>query len=129
MVLFEAVEQGELQTVKNALSMGVDVNTCDPYAGHLTPLMCAAYHTGSQAAIWKELLARGANPNMVDDEGGTALRRAVGFGNDALVMALLKKGAIVTPEDLGHTWDRIADTSKLKLKKSTVKALEKELVP
>jgi len=66
---------GRHETIEALLSAGADVNIKGEF-GH-TPLMNAIIndHTG----MIKLLLKHGANPNLIDSEGCTALMHAVGY--------------------------------------------------
>ena len=118
LALFEAVEEGDLDEVTRLLDLGNDVDICDPCAGNISLLMSSA---SCDHDVWRLLLARGATPNTVDDEGGTALHRACMTGNDKLVRELLKAGAIVAPDFFGKTPFHHMHG----LKAATVKALRK----
>ena len=116
--LFEAVEEGDLDEVARLLASGVSANTSDPRLGNLSVLMSSASSPGAGGA-WKLLLEQGAEPNLVDDDGGTALLRACMMGNDEQVLGLLAKGAIVGSDFSGaNPFDY-----KHKLMAATIQAL------
>jgi ankyrin repeat protein len=64
-----AAGRGQTAIVQRLLDAGVDVNAA--YHNHLTALMWAAGY--DQAATASMLLARGANRDLRDDRGKTAL--------------------------------------------------------
>ncbi|MDP2815339.1 MAG: ankyrin repeat domain-containing protein [Rectinemataceae bacterium] len=102
--LMQAVEKGDINTVKQLLDKGVDLNEIG-YADRditireitinknitMTALAFAAWkgHTN----VVKLLLDKGADINAVDDHGYTPLRSAIYKGHTDIVKMLLDKGA------------------------------------
>ena len=74
------------------LAAGKDVNSKAPSIG-VTPLMAAAITGQSDAATL--LLAKGAKPDIRNNDGSTALHMAAFFGHIEIVEALVAKGADV----------------------------------
>jgi ankyrin repeat protein len=67
-----AISKGDISTVKQIIAYGIDVNDTT-YRG-MTPLMYAAIY--NQSEIAKLLLENGANLDMKDNSGRTALDHA-----------------------------------------------------
>jgi ankyrin repeat protein len=88
--LFTAVLEDNLDSVKQELASGTDVNSRRP-DGEWTPLMMASFHGYSD--IVRELLARGADVTITDDDGITALFSAVQRGHLDVVKQLTSHGA------------------------------------
>ena len=78
--------------IEQQLAAGADVNAKAPSIG-VTPLMAAAITGQSDAA--ELLLAKGAKPDIRNNEGSTALHMAAFFGHLEIVKALVAKGADV----------------------------------
>lgn len=86
-----AVFYGDTETVKKLLTVHkgeVDVNA--PLFEY-TPLIFSAYQNNIETA--RLLLESGANPDLEDEEGSTALRWAARCGNTEIASLLLEKGA------------------------------------
>ena len=66
-----------------------------------TPLMTAVQSKGSQQVEW--LLLHGADPNLQDSRGFTALHRVSEMGNTDFVRMLLAHGARADLDAQGHT--------------------------
>ncbi len=90
--IWTAAAKGELAAVKHHLATGQDVNAKAPVS-RVTPLMMAAI-TGKTEVV-NFLLAKGADPNLTNNEGSTALHMAAFFGHLEIVKTLLAKGAHV----------------------------------
>ena len=91
MDIWMAAATGNLETIKEHLAAGADINSKAPSIG-VTPLMAAAITGQTDAA--KLLLDQGAKPNIKSDkDGATALHMAAFFGHVDIVKALLDKGA------------------------------------
>ena len=88
--LFLSMGSGDIDYFRELLEAGADPNAAMPDTGK-TPLMITEH-----AEIQELLLEFGANPELTDNRGATALHYAVGTG-DALRMIprLLEKGAKV----------------------------------
>ncbi len=90
--IWTAAAEGNLEAVKEQLAAGKDINAKAPSIG-LTPLMAAAITGQSDAAGL--LLAKGAKPNIGNNDGSTALHGAAFLGHIEIVKALVAKGANV----------------------------------
>jgi len=91
-----AAARGAAGLVAALLEAGVDVNA--RYGGELTALMWAAGHpdltaTERAVATAKLLIAHGANVDLVDDRGRSALMIAAGLNRFETAQALLEAGA------------------------------------
>jgi len=86
--LVNAATLGDIESVRNLLNNGVDINASTDYGD--TALMMAAR---GDTDIVKLLLERGANPNSKDDIGYTALLIASIEGHTDTVQLLLDRGA------------------------------------
>lgn len=90
--LLEAVEDANVDSVKNLLEKGADVNTTDTYGR--TPLRLAVDEDENATKIVKALLEKGAEPDKVRDTNMTTpLQIAAEIGNIEIVKALLAAGA------------------------------------
>ena len=83
--LIQAAVQGKLETVKNLLSEGVDVNSKDE--DDMTALILASDR--GHAEVVKALLDAGADVDAKDKNGSTALKKA-SMTNHREVVKLLK---------------------------------------
>ena len=100
--LFKAIENNNLQKVKNILAQGVDVNKPSHYG---TPLNIAAYR--GRIEVIKELLKyEGIDVNK-PSYYGTPLNIAVSNNNTKIITVLLKKNGIKSlyKEDLKDLFD------------------------
>ena len=93
--ILESAKQGNLESIKQCLANGADINAKDKKFG-TTPLMYASY-SGNDAKqrleIVKYLISNGAKVNEKSNYGDTALIRAM-FANDfEIVKLLIKNGA------------------------------------
>ena len=91
-----AAFMGDLDEVKRYLAVGGNIDAQDP-SHQLTLLMCALF--GQQTAIMEFLISKGANINLQDGEGKTALHRATDKGKVEIVRMLFDKGADVNIRD------------------------------
>ena len=80
-----AISKGDIEKVKQIIAYGIDVN--DTTNRGMTPLMYAAIY--NQSEIAKLLLEKGANLNLKDKSGSTALDHAKTSGSNE-VMEILK---------------------------------------
>jgi ankyrin repeat protein len=78
--LMLAAALGYLNICNILIDAGADINACD-HAGN-TPLHLAAQGYGEKAPVVKELLARGANPNVTNEDGFTPAMIAKQTGKD-----------------------------------------------
>ena len=76
--------------MNQAVYYGADVNARVSYAGR-TPLFVAAIHGKAEAARF--LLAHGAEPNLKDEKGLTALDLATSERHPDVAQVLLAAGA------------------------------------
>jgi len=98
--LFIAVINGDTVQAINLINNGADVNEKIEMGkgGYLTPLMIAASTGANQ--ITKCLLAQGADPMVVTDQGRNALMFAAVQGREGTVDLLAKDGRSVKTEDI-----------------------------
>lgn len=94
--LIYAAETGDIATTKSLLSHSVSVDALDSDVRE-TALMAAVEH--HHADVAQLLLDRGANANLKDSKGNTALIQAAMDGDTILVMALLSRGANVNAQN------------------------------
>lgn len=83
---------GNLAGISVALTLLADPDAAEPKLG-ITPLMLAS--KGGRKAAVEALFNAGANVNIQDSNGDTALHYAVGDGREEIVGFLLSKGAEV----------------------------------
>ncbi|KAJ2753303.1 palmitoyltransferase akr1, partial [Coemansia nantahalensis] len=105
-ILHAAVHAGSMAVLAFLLStqlavLGNSVDILDVHS--MTPLMWAAYQ--SKQDILELLLRLGANANMQDDGGKTALHYAMANGYPAIKVVLLAKGANPDLKDFGTDSD------------------------
>lgn len=105
-VLYEAISKGDLQRLRTLLDRGADLNVRYTFQSGLRkpgrrasrfgwneqPLLLYAL-SYNHVDMAKLLLERGANPNVTDTYGNTALWHAVPLGDASLVRLFLAKGA------------------------------------
>lgn len=82
---------GELETVKNLIAQGTDLNAKD-VCGYC-PLLCAT--CGNHRQVIDFLIARGADVNAKDNRGFAPLHHASADGHMDIVELLISKGAEV----------------------------------
>ena len=96
--LFSAANGGDLEMVQMLLDCKADVNSCGDLG--ITPLITASWEAHPQTLhVVRVLLENGANPNVWDKNGRTALYAASSHGSLEVVRLLLKYGAEVGPEN------------------------------
>jgi len=97
--LFQAIRDGNLDSVKSLVAQGVDINHQDKYG--LTPLHNAA---STNLEIVKYLVEKGANINQQDNYRLTPLHNAIYSGNLEIVTYLVEKVADINhPDEMGLT--------------------------
>ena len=110
--LMTAAEQGDVNTVKDLLDKGADVNETGDF--HSTALRQAA-EKGNIGVI-KLLLDRGANVNAQDAGGETALLVAALKGHSDAVKLLIERGADINVKNY-NGWTALAFASKADIAK------------
>lgn len=85
-----AIIQGNLETVRQHISAGTDLNKKDPFSGS-TPLITAA--TFGKTDIAKALIDAGADLAPVNSDGSTALHSAAFFCRVEIVQLLIDANA------------------------------------
>lgn len=86
-----AISKGEIETVKKIIEYGADVNE---KLNGITPLMYAARY--NKVEIIKYLLLKGADRNIKDSQGFTALKYAE-LSNAYEAIAILKSSSVKEP--------------------------------
>ena len=94
--LCDAVRSGDLQTVKEQLAGGVDINGGDSEFG-VTALSWAALLDDTEIA--KLLIEKGADVNAKNRDGSTPLHSAAFLGHTEIAELLIRKGAEVNPKN------------------------------
>lgn len=100
-LLMRAVFRGEAASVQGLFQAGLGVNVCDQY-GITTALMAAA--SSADLGIVHLLLRQGANVQLTDGRGRTALDVAIANGCFAVARALVTHGARINEH-----WGRVED--------------------
>ena len=122
-LLCHSAREGHLKTIELLLRSGAQVNLVSEDRGS-TALFDSAL--GRHAKLVKALIEAGADTNIKDKEGQTALVVAVGAGDEEIVEMLVKAGANPDLEDsLGVSARKYANL----FKKSTMTALFDSYVP
>jgi len=96
--LLQSVRRGDITALEEIISRGVKqlVNLLHPI--YVTsPLIVAA--CGGNADVVGVLLCRGADPDLQDAEGRTAIMHAASYGHLDCVTRLIEAGASVAIED------------------------------
>ena len=94
--LRKAAQDGDLQTVKDLLAKGADVNAKDDKGK--TALLWTAPARDNPEMV-KLLIAKGADVNAKDNEGETALMIAASQSNPGILTELLAAGAEVNAQN------------------------------
>jgi ankyrin repeat protein len=89
-MLVDAVNRGDAEALEKLLARGAPADATNDLLGR-TPLIIATMN--GHVVLVRILLARGANVNISDMEGWTALRYARGFGYTDITQLLLAAGA------------------------------------
>jgi ankyrin repeat protein len=90
--LIESIRAGRVSGVINALDAGADIEEPDIHGNRGLPLRTACF-AGNEAIV-RELLSRGANPNVSASDGPSApLRLALRGGHKEISALLLQRGA------------------------------------
>lgn len=92
--LHEAINLRSIDKIDRAISKGCDVNERSTTTG-LTPLECAVLV--QMPILVSHLLSRGANPNVVDTNGSSALYLALELDYQETSITLLHGGARIYP--------------------------------
>jgi len=111
--LIQAAGSGDLEAVKALIVKGADVNEAARGMHGFTPLI-AAIAMGGTPEVIDTLLRSGANPNLRDRNGMTALMWAVGHGDGYtnVVRLLIKMGADVNQRQYGDRGDTALDCAR-----------------
>ena len=88
--IHDAVISGNTEAVKQHIAAGSDLNTKDPFGG-ASPLIIATVF--DKIDIAKLLIEAGADLNMKNNDGSTAIHTAAFFCRTEALDALLKAGA------------------------------------
>ena len=88
--IFDAIENGNTEMVKQLIANGIDVNTCNEEEN--LSLLSAAVHSGN-AEIVEFLLDNGADVNAEDSQTFIPLHYAVHSGSLEMIKLLLAHGA------------------------------------
>ena len=98
--LFDVIVGGDVPALKQLLEDGADPNA---RSDSVTPLGWAILGSGRTPTVYTQvevLLAAGADPNLIDDRGQTALHYAAQYGgSDAVTQALIDGGVSVNTQD------------------------------
>jgi len=86
---FAAAREGDLDSMRDHLAGGTDVNLFQP--GRNTLMNMAAM--GGHPEMVELLIRRGADPNKRNDDRGTPLHSAAFLGNTAVIRSLIAAGA------------------------------------
>ncbi|MBU1090314.1 MAG: ankyrin repeat domain-containing protein, partial [Candidatus Omnitrophica bacterium] len=113
------ISQGLLDEVVALIDHGSNVDSSIGY-GFVTPLIYAV--ECRRADVVEKLIKNGANLNMQDANGDTALHHAAALGDLKMVKLLLKSGA--EPEALNEKYRCPIDRAKLRNHQEVVKFLD-----
>jgi ankyrin repeat protein len=96
-----AVEADDVARVQKALKEGADPDNQVEREGDTLLIDVCMRHSSHSYEIAKLLLEHGANPNLKDDDGGTALMYATRDRSGKLPLLLLQHGADLNLKDNG----------------------------
>ncbi|HEX8884222.1 MAG TPA: ankyrin repeat domain-containing protein, partial [Noviherbaspirillum sp.] len=100
-LLYQACRDGDANTVKRLLAAGsITVNAIDPDT-RLTPLMLAAWHGHDDVVFMLTKAGQGADVQLQNGRGDSALSLAAGAGKDDVIELLLLKKA--QPDQVNHS--------------------------
>ncbi len=99
-----AAARGYLEIVERLFEQSEKIDVNARYGNNLTALMWAAGHGNDVPApdglaVVEYLLAKGADPDLTDNRGRSALHIAAERGHTSIVKRLVKVGAVVDAED------------------------------
>ena len=97
--IHDAAKAGDIETVKQHLAAGTDVNAKDKYGR--TPLYCAARRSHKEIA--ELLIAKGADANAKTGVGETPMQIAYQKGHTEIVELLIANGADGNAKGDGQT--------------------------
>ena len=97
MNIWAALEEGDLERVRQLIQDGQDVNSRGGSYG-TTPLMKAAYNGRDQMV--RELIRAGADVNGIDKNNQTVLHKASSCGHSSVVKTLTEAGANLNVQDV-----------------------------
>jgi ankyrin repeat protein len=92
-VLNSAIVNNNIEEAMIVLKAGAELNAVHKHFEFERPPIILASLYGHLEVV-KELIARGANPNIVDKNGMTALHEAARMGRLQIVKALIQSGAL-----------------------------------
>ena len=100
MTLWRACREGNLESVRQLIQDGQDVNTTggDIFGTTTTPLICAA-STGHVQVV-RELIRKGADVNAKVNRKQTVLHKASWLGHSSIVTTLIEAGANFNEQDV-----------------------------
>jgi hypothetical protein len=124
--LLSAIVSGQLETVKQHIEAGTDINKKDQMSGS-TPLITAA--TFGETAIAKTLIDANAELDIKNNEGSTALHAAAFFGRIEIVQMLIDAGADKSIKNIHAATARESVTGPFAEMKPIYEMMQKQLEP
>ena len=101
--LIDATEAGDIESIKQHLAAGADVNATDEVGW--TPLHHAIiFNEKNQMKIVELLIDKGADVNATDEVGRTPLHYASANGHKEVAELLISKGADLNAKDNNDGW-------------------------
>ena len=97
-LIHNAVDEGDIEAIKQCLAAGADVNCKDTHGGTLLHRLVGNYGILARKEIFELLIANGADMNAKDNWGGTPLHYAADRGYQEIVELLIAKGADLNPK-------------------------------